>query len=107
MEDQTKTELTAIVEGIEKEIVEKQKTVISTQAKAQIKNLIDKVDVRQKLPNFSIVIPLKEMEKAKKDKVLTLSEFLGMINTEATKEQKTELKNLEIRAQGLRMTLEK
>lgn len=107
MEENTKNELTGILEGIDKEITEKQKTVISAQAKAQIKNLIDKVDVRKKLPNFSIIIPLKDMEKLKKDKVLTLSDFLHAIDTEATKEQKQELKNLEIRAQGLRMTLEK
>lgn len=107
MEENTTKELNEILEGIDKEIAEMNKTVISVKAKAQIKNLIDKVDNREKLPNFSIVIPLKEMEKAKKDRVMTLSEFLKAINTEATKEQKQELKNLEIRAQGLRMTLEK
>lgn len=107
MEENTTKELNGILEGIDKEIAEMNKTVISVKAKAQIKNLIDKVDNREKLPNFSIVIPLKEMEKAKKDRVMTLSEFLKAINTEATKEQKQELKNLEIRAQGLRMTLEK
>lgn len=107
MEENTTKELNGILEGIDKEIAEMNKTVISVKAKAQIKNLIDKVDNREKLPNFSIVIPLKEMEKAKKDRVMTLSEFLKAINIEATKEQKQELKNLEIRAQGLRMTLEK
>lgn len=107
MEENTTKELNEILEGIDKEIAEMNKTVISTKAKAQIKNLIDKVDNREKLPNFFIVIPLKEMEKAKKDRVMTLSEFLKAINIEATKEQKQELKNLEIRAQGLRMTLEK
>ena len=106
MEENTKNELNGILEGIDKEIAEKQKTVISAQAKAQIKNLIDKVDVRKKLPDFSIVIPLKDMEKQKKDMVLTLSDFLHAINTEATTEDKQGLKNLQVRADGLRATLE-
>lgn len=106
MDENTQKELTTILEGIDKEIVEKQKTVISAKAKAQIKNLIDKVDVRKKLPDFSITIPLKDMEKQKKDMVLTLSDFLHAIDTEATTEDKQELKNLHIRADGLRATLE-
>lgn len=105
MEESTKIELTVILEGIDKEIVEKEKTIVSAKGKAQIKNLIDKVGVRKQLPDFSIIIPLKEMEKAKKDRVMTLSEFLKGVNVEASKEDKQALKNLQIRAKGLRMTL--
>lgn len=105
MNEQTYNELSEILVGIDKEITEKQKTVISVKAKAQIKNLIDKVDVRAKLPNFTANFEVNGSDGIIKVPV-TLSEFLKAINTEASKEDKTALKNLEDRAQGLKMTLE-
>lgn len=105
MDEKTYNELNGILKGIDEEIVEKQKTVISAKSKAQIKNLIDKVDVRGKLPNFKADIEVMGANGVIKTP-LTLSDFLKAINTDATKEDKQILKNLEIRAQGLRMTLE-
>lgn len=102
MNKEMKAELTKIVEGLKVELETMQTTVVSNKGKAQIKNLIDKVDVRQKLPNFSIRIPANE-----ENTFLTLSEFLHAINVEASKDEKENIKNLEIRIRGLELTLEK
>lgn len=106
MEDETKTELTGILENLDKKIAELQKTVVSPKIKAQIKNLLDKVENREKLPDFSVTLELEAMETEKGVMTLTLSDFLKAINTDATDEDKQSLKNLQIRAEGLRATLD-
>lgn len=107
--EDTKIELENIHKDIVEQIIEKLKTVVSPQAKAQIKNLIDKVDTRKKLSNFEIEIPFEDLEVSVTSKTafsLTLSDFLKAINTEASTEDKQELKNLQVREEGLRLTLE-
>lgn len=109
MNTDTKTELENIHMDIVEQIDEKLKTVISPQAKAQIKNLIDKVDIRKKLANFEIEIPFEDLEVSVTSKTafsMTLSDFLKAIDTEASTEDKQELKNLQVREEGLRLTLE-
>jgi hypothetical protein len=109
MNTDTKTELENIHKDIVEQINEKLKTVVSAQAKAQIKNLIDKVDTRKKLPDFEIEIPFEDLEVSVTSETsftLTLSDFLKAINTEASTEDKQELKNLQVREEGLRLTLE-
>lgn len=102
MQDTTKTELTGILEGIDKEIAVLENTVVSSKAKAQIKNLVDKIENRGKLPDFEIKIEHKDL---KKPIMMTLSTFLKKINIDPSKEDKQTLKNLEIRAAGLRALL--
>lgn len=104
MDKKTIQELTAILAGIDKEISVLSEKVISTKAKAQIKNLQDKVDNRKKLPNFSIVLEVNGNDGII-TVPLTLSDFLKNINVDATKEDKQALKNLEVRAIGLRACL--
>lgn len=106
MEDNTRNELNGILENLDKEIAELQKTVTSPQEKAQIKNLLDKIENRKKLPDFSLVISVETMKKAKTDRVITMSEVLKANNVDAADIDKQTLKNLQIRAEGLRATLE-
>lgn len=101
MDENTIAELKGILTDLKVELAEMQKTVIPDKAVSQIKNLQDKIENRKLLPDFTIVISLAEMQKAKKDKVLTLSQFFKAVKVEATKEQKQALKNLQIRVDGL------
>lgn len=101
MDENTISELKGILTGLKAELAEMQKTVIPDKAVSQIKNLQDKIENRKLLPDFTIVIKLEDMQKAKKDKVLSLSQFFKAVNVEATKEQKQALKNLQIRVDGL------
>lgn len=101
MDKKTITELKGILTGLKAELTEMQKTVIPDKAISQIKNLQDKIENRKLLPDFTIVIKLEDMQKAKKDKILSLSQFFKAVNVEVTKEQKQALKNLQIRVDGL------
>lgn len=100
MKDETKVELQEVLEGIETEITEFSKSHVTAKTKAQVKNLIDKIDNREKLPNFEVTLTGKKG-------ILTLSDFLKMIPLEITAENKQKIKNLNVRATGLRALLSK
>jgi len=92
---------------VKKEIETLSKNYVDTRGRAQISNLIDKVQNRQKLPNFISVVEVevKGMEKPVSVNI-DLLEFLNGINTEVPEKDAPKLKKLEKRQIALSLLLE-
>lgn len=89
------------LEKVEKEINKLSKNFVSTRGRAQIANLLDKVQKRAKLPNFVSVIEV-EGKPVNVDMVT----FLKGINTDVPEKDAPKLKKLEKKQIALALLLE-
>lgn len=88
-------------EKVEKEINKLSKNFVNTRGRAQIANLIDKVQKRQKLPNFISVIEVEG-----KPVSVDMLTFLNGINTDVPEKDAPKLKKLEKKQIALALLLE-
>jgi hypothetical protein len=89
------------LEKVDKEINGLSKNFVNTRGRAQIANLLDKVEKRQKLPNFVSVIEIDG-----KPQNVDMVTFLKGIDTEVPEKEAPKLKKLEKRQIALALLLE-
>lgn len=94
-----KEELTKVSNDIEKLASD----YVDTRGKAQIANLIDKISVRQKLPNMVSKVKIAGVKDPVK---VSFIDFLQGINTEVPEKDKSKLLKLEKRKIALTLLLE-
>ena len=86
---------------VEKEINKLSNNYVNTRGRAQIANLLDKVEKRQKLPNFVSVIEIDGNPQN-----VDMVTFLKGINTDVPEKEAPKLKKLEKRQIALALLLE-
>lgn len=89
------------LETVDKDINKLSKNFVDTRGRSQIANLIDKVQNRQKLPNFVSVIEIES-----KPVNVDMLTFLNGINTDVPKKDAPKLKKLEKKRIALALLLE-
>lgn len=89
------------LEKVEKEINSKCKDYVNARGKAQIANLVDKIEVRAKMPNFKSIVM-----DGDKPITITMLDFLNGINTTVPAKDKPDLIKLEKRQMALTVLLE-
>jgi len=99
-------DITKELEDVQEQIKEISTDFVDSRGKAQISNLIDKIENRQKMPNFVSTIKVTGVKEPVKVEYLT---FLKGIITEAegiTPEEIKTLKKLEKRQVALKVLIE-
>ena len=102
LKPELKAELEKELKTVNAEMQKKFAGKVSPKGKAQIDNLIDKVDVRKAMPNFTATFPVTE---GYKEITISLSEFLIEIDTVIPKTDKKNMAELERKKVSLELLL--
>lgn len=89
------------LEKVEKQINKKCIDYVNTRGKAQIANILDKIENRKKMPDFKSVVIFED-----KPCEVTFTQFLKGINTDVDEKDRPELIKLEKRHMALSLLLE-
>ena len=102
LKPELKKELENELKTVNTEMQKKFAGKVSPKGKAQIDNLIDKVDVRKAMPNFTGTFPVTE---GVKEISITFTEFLEAIDTTIPKTDKKAMAELERKKVSLELLL--
>ena len=98
LKKELENELKSVISEMDKKFSGK----VSPKGKAQIDNLIDKVDVRHAMPNFTATFPVTE---GVKEITITFTEFLKSIDTVIPKTDKKVMAEMERKKVSLELLL--